>query len=65
MCPFLEKENKRLIEEKIELKKEITKIYENFQTEKNLMLKDFAEKLKKNEIKMENKFEKITKNLLV
>ena len=32
MCPFLEKENKRLIEEKIELKKEITKIHENFQT---------------------------------
>ena len=63
MCPFLEKENKRLIEEKIELKKEITKIYENFQTEKNLMLQDFAEKLKKNEIKIENKFEKITKNL--
>ena len=30
MYPFLEKENKRLIEEKIELKKEITKIYENF-----------------------------------
>ena len=63
MCPFLEKENKRLIEEKIELKKEITKIYENFQTEKNLMLQDFAGKLKKNEIKIENKFEKITKNL--
>ena len=63
MCPFLEKENKRLIEEKIELKKEITKIYENFQTEKNLMLQDFAEKLKKNEIKIENKFEKITTNL--
>ena len=63
MCPFLEKENKRLIEEKIELKKEITKIYENFQTEKNLMLQDFAEKLKKNYIKIENKLEKITKNL--
>ena len=63
MCPFLEKENKRLIEEKIELKKEITKIHENFQTEKNLMFQDFAEKLKKNEIKIENKFEKITKNL--
>ena len=63
MCPFLEKENKRLIEEKIELKKEITKIHENFQTEKNLMFQDFAEKLKKNEIKIENKFEKITTNL--
>ena len=63
MCPFLEKENKRLIEEKIELKKEITKIHENFQTLKNLMFQDFAEKLKKNEIKIENKFEKITTNL--